>query len=88
MKTMTVIELNNIGDYPPVQNLIRVLLNIGYKVNLIGRNISEISVDILANKNYTGYETVKHVQIGNIIQKFINRAYTTKCARSLLYLRM
>ena len=84
MKSITVIELNNIDGYPPVQTLIRVLLNKGYKVNLIGRNIAKISADIAENKSYVGYETAKYGTINNIFQAAINRIYMIFRARKLL----
>lgn len=84
MKVITVIELNNVGDYPPVQNLIRVLLDIGFKVNLIGRNISKVAKDICENENYTGYETAKYTKIDNMIQATVNRVYTIHKARRFL----
>ena len=50
MDTITVVELNRIAEYPPVQTLIKILLKKGYKVNFIGREVSNISEDI---KNMT-----------------------------------
>ena len=84
MKTITVIELNDINGYPPVQTLIRVLLNKGYRVNLIGRNIAKISTDIAENKNYVGYETTKFSVINTKIQAAVNRVYMIKQSRKLL----
>lgn len=84
MKTITVIELNDINGYPPVQTLIRVLLNKGYKVNLIGRNITKISADISENKSYVGYETAKLSVINNKIQAAFNRLYMIMRAHKLL----
>ncbi len=84
MKVITVVELNNIDGYPPVQTLIRVLLNKGYKVNLIGRNVSKISADISENSNYVGYETAKYSKINNILQAAVNRFYMVLNARKLL----
>ncbi len=84
MKVITVVELNNIDGYPPVQTLIRVLLNKGYKVNLIGRNVSKISADISENSNYVGYETAKYSKINNILQAAVNRFYMILNARKLL----
>ena len=46
MKTITVVEVNDLNLYPPVQNLVQVLLDKGYKVNLIGSNASKISEKI------------------------------------------
>ncbi len=57
MKTITVIELNDISLYPPVQNLIRILLKKGYKVNFIGVEVSNISEDIKSNSLFNPIET-------------------------------
>lgn len=57
MKTITVIELNKVGDYPPVQNLIRVLLKKGYRVNFIGVEVSDISEEIKSNLLFNPIET-------------------------------
>lgn len=84
MKTITVIELNSIDGYPPVQTLIRVFLNKGYRVNLIGRNVSRISKDILENNNYIGYETSKYSEIHNNILAALNRLYIMKKSQKLL----
>lgn len=84
MKTITVIELNDINGYPPVQNLIRVLLSKGYKVNLIGKNIASISIDISENSNFHGFETARYNVVHNKIQSVINRFFITVQSRRLL----
>ena len=84
MKTISIIELNNIDGYPPVQNLIRVLLNKGYRVNLIGKNVSKISEDILENNHYRGYETSKYADVHNLFQAVLNRLYMMRTSRRLL----
>ena len=84
MKSITVIELNRIDGYPPVQTLIRVLLAKGYKVNLIGNNTIKISNDISKNVNYVGYETAKYSIINNTFQAAVNRIYMILRARKLL----
>lgn len=48
MKKVTVVEVNDISMYPPVQNLVEVLLDLGYKVDLIGGNADKVS-DIIRN---------------------------------------
>ena len=84
MKTITVIELNDINEYPPVQNLIRVLLSKGYKVNLIGKNIASISIDISENSNFHGFETARYNVVHSKIQSVINRFFITVQSRRLL----
>lgn len=51
MKTITVVEVNDITLYPPVQNLIKVLLDLGYRINLIGTNLDNIAEDIKFTQN-------------------------------------
>lgn len=56
MKTITIIEVNDISMYPPVQNLVRTLLSAGYRVHLIGRNLKSISEDIKVHGNCDFHE--------------------------------
>lgn len=75
MHEITVVELNKIVQYPPVQNLIRVLLEKGYKVNFIGQEVECIADDIKQNGYYTAYETTLYRGHGNILKRVINRIY-------------
>ena len=56
MKTVTIVEVNDVSIYPPVQNLMHVLLHKGYAVNLIGTNVSHLAPDITQSPQYKGYE--------------------------------
>ena len=57
IKEITIVELNRISNYPPVQNLIKILLSKGYKVNFIGVDVSEICDDIKDNPLFKSIET-------------------------------
>ncbi len=72
MKRVTIVEVNDINLYPPVQNLIRVLLNNGYGVNFIGSNVSRLPTDIVENENICIYD-VPSLNVGNKIMKWKNR---------------
>lgn len=72
MKTVTVVEVNDINEYPPVQSLVQVLLDNGYKVNLIGANASMVKKEILDNSDCTIYETVS-LNTKSKATKWINR---------------
>lgn len=75
MQEITIVELNEIAQYPPVQNLIRVLLEKGYKVNLIGHEVECIANDIKKNGCFTSYETILYVKNTNIFKQKMNRIY-------------
>ena len=75
MQEITVVELNKIAQYPPVQNLIRVLLKKGYKVNLIGQEVECIANDIKENCYFTSYETILYCKNTNIFKQKMNRIY-------------
>lgn len=62
MKTITVVSIEDShADFIPVpiQTLLRVLLNDGYAVKLIGGGLQKMSNDILAHPHYKGYELPK-----------------------------
>ena len=75
MKSITVVEINDITEYPPVQNLIRVLLHKGYNVNLIGTNIGNISTDIASSDCFVGYELHRN-STKKILIRILNRLVT------------
>lgn len=56
MRTITVVEVNDVSLFPPVQSLLKVLLSNGYNVKLIGTNLKNIPDDITDSPNYVGYE--------------------------------
>ena len=56
MKTVTVVETNDIASLPPTQNLVRVLLSLGFRVNLIGNNVACLTADIRDHCHYQGFE--------------------------------
>lgn len=85
MKTITIVEVNDISMYPPVQNLIRTLLSVGYQVHLIGRNLKSISEDIKLCGNCDFYEigTPRSSRL-RFFNKIINRLRIRK--KALKYL--
>ncbi len=72
MKKITVVEVNNINMYPPVQNLVLALLDLGYKVDLIGGNAHSVSSNIIENPNCTIIETPS-IRQQSKIKKWKNR---------------
>ena len=56
MKTITIVEINNIAYAPPIQTLVRVLLSQGHQVNLIGNRLLNLPKDIQHHQNYHGYD--------------------------------
>lgn len=80
MTKITVLESNNIDLYPPVQNLVRCLMDLGYKVDLISSNTSKCADDILKNPNCKVFE-IPTLYTNNTIKKWKNRIilpYITK----------
>ena len=80
MKTITVVEVNDITLYPPVQNIIKVLLDLGYRINLIGTNLDNISEDIKSAKNCNLVELGKF-QSKLFIARWIHKLYLFKIVR-------
>ena len=72
IKEITVVELNRISDYPPVQNLIRILLKKGLRVHFIGVEISNISGDIKNNPYFHPVETSLYQGNLSSCKKIIN----------------
>lgn len=84
MKEITVVELNKISDYPPVQNLIKVLLGKGYKVNFIGNSIDEIAEKIKDNALYNGFDVALYHKKMSKFEKVINLIHTDRMAKKYL----
>lgn len=93
MKAITIVEVNKAKDFPPVQNVIKALLNDGCKVFLISRSIEELSTEIINHHNFLGfeipwieeknfYDKVKH---RIILNKYV-RKKTAECMRQSDYL--
>ena len=93
MKRVTVVEVEDINLYPPVQNLIRVLLNNGYRVNFIGSNTSTLPTDIVESENICIYD-IPSLSAKNKIMKWKNRIcihfqankYVEECMKDSDYL--
>ena len=83
-REITLIELNRIAEYPPVQTLIKILLKKGYKVNFIGREVSNISDDIKCNDSFCPIETSLYRQTSSVYKKIINRLHIIRTARKSL----
>lgn len=93
MQTITVVEVNNITTLPPTQNLVRVLLSMGYKVNLIGNNLSCLADDILNNNNFKRFDIPTYggkTMAGRFIRKMRIRSiaiqYIRNCMKESDYL--
>ena len=84
VKEVTVVELNRIAGYPPVQNLIKILLKKGYKVNFIGGEVSNISDDIKCNDNFCSIETSLYDKTSSIYKRIKNRIHIIWIARKSL----
>lgn len=77
---ITVVELNKISYYPPVQNLIRILLKKGFTVNFIGVEVSEISSDIKNNSSFHSVETSHYMGNLSFAKKIINTFHIKRAA--------
>ncbi len=74
-KEVTVVEVNNIGVFPPVINLIYNLLNNEHRVNFVGSGLVELPTDIARNTFFNAIEIrdVKHSRSPFIAKRFIDR---------------
>ena len=85
MKTITIVEVNNVMDYPPIISLVKNLLRNGNKVKLIAYNASALSDEIPTNENYTFY-SLRHTEKGdagkNVIKHIKNRMVLSKELRT------
>ena len=80
MKTITIVEVNKVTEFPPVQNVIRALLEDGHRVNLLSRAIKGLPSAITDNKNFRGYE-IPWIEEKGIISKFRHRFSLNKYVR-------
>lgn len=80
MDTITVVEVKDITLYPPVQNLIKILLDLGYSINLIGTNLDNISEDISSVQNCNLVELGKF-QSKLFISRWIHKIFLFRTVR-------
>ena len=80
-REITIVELNSISNYPPVQNIIKILLMKGYKVNFIGVEVSEISEEIKSNLSFNSVETSLYHGNLSLWKHRINTLYIMHSAR-------
>lgn len=87
MKTVTVVEVNNIAYAPPIQTLVRVLLSKGYRVNLIGNHLFNLIEEIRFHQNYHGYELPDvngRTKLERVIKKLRTRRVAIKYMRTCM----
>jgi glycosyltransferase involved in cell wall biosynthesis len=80
MKRVTIVEVNKVTDFPPVQNVIRALIQEGCQVNLISRAIKYLPSQITDSPNFKGFE-IPWIEETNIINKFRHRIILNKYVR-------
>ncbi len=83
MKKITVVEVNDIGDYPPVQNLIKVLLHNDLWVNFIGSHLSDLPDLISSHPNFRGFETPS-ISVTSTLERLKNRLKLNVAIRKLV----
>ena len=83
MKKITVVEVNDISNYPPVQSLLRILLDLGYKINLISFNTKSLPIDLYDNTNIKCFE-IPNISCNNKIKKIFVRIYSRFFIRYLI----
>ena len=69
---ITIVEVNKTIDFPPVINLIKVLLDQKHSIKLISRTTNELPDEIKNNDNFTSYE-IPWINENNIFNKFRHR---------------
>lgn len=84
MKTITIVEVNNVMDYPPIISLVKNLLHNGNRVKLIAYNSEELKGEI-NDKDRFSYVALKHTEKGdagkNVISHIKNRMVLSKEVR-------
>lgn len=80
---ITVVELNPIYAFPPVTNLIRILLKQGHKVNLVTIGSDQLQNDFKNNKDLQIYEVPYTISHNQIIH-FIEKAETVKNVKNIV----
>ena len=80
MKEITVVELNRIANYPPTQNLIKVLLSKGYKVHFIGNCIEEIADTIKENNLFMGLDVALYHNKNSEMSTLKNNQFRIKAS--------
>ncbi len=76
-KLITVVCLHSIFDYPPVISLVKCLLDLGYKVNLISYNVEKLERCVLDNPNFS-YRTKEYYWKPGIADKVKKTILNTK----------
>lgn len=84
LREITVVGMNKVSNFPPVQNLIKILLNKGYKVNFIGVEVADISEDIKNFPTFNPIETSLYHGNLSLYQKIINTLHIRFSARAAL----
>ena len=74
-KEVTVVEVNNVGVFPPVINLIYNLLNNGHKVNFIGSGLVDLPKEIVQDKMFSSIEIrdKKHQRSPFLFKRLLDR---------------
>lgn len=88
LKEITVVGMNKISNFPPVQNLIKILLKKGYKVNFIGVEVADISEDIKCYPTFNPVETSLYHGNLSLCKKIINTLHIRRSARAALKICM
>ena len=83
-KEITVVGMNKVSNFPPVQNLIKILLKKGYKVNFIGVEIANISEDIKRYPTFNPIEMSLYQGNLSLCKKIINTLHIRRSARVAL----
>jgi len=76
-KIITVVCLHNVFDYPPVINLVKCLLDLGCKVNLISYNVEKLEKSILDNPDFS-YRTTEYYWKPGIVDKIKKTILNTR----------
>ena len=84
MKIVTIVEVNNVMDYPPIISLVKNLLHDGNRVKLIAYNAGELKDEIDDNERFS-YVALKHTEKGdagkNVVRHIKNRIVLSKEVR-------
>ncbi len=84
---ITIVEVNRVSDFPPVQNLIRVLLKLGHHVCLISRATDCLPKEILDNELLETHEipwTSPKTIFGRVFHRFSLKRYVIKKTRECM----
>lgn len=73
MKKIVIVEEKNIHFYPPLMNIVQILLDEGYEVTLVSQGADSMPEWVMNNSNYHAVMIKARENRSNVVTKFFSR---------------